>query len=128
MKICFLNNNSMLLDNALVDFGELQELDQRIKQLQMGPNPYTWFTMDTLRDASFFDRFKKRSKTAKLIYNRKRNAKTIKMCWDNSSLKQIPISTNGWRTHINITQIITIQKEINVFFLNFIYKIYTLVK
>jgi spectrin alpha len=38
------------LDNALVDFGELQELDQRIKQLQMGPNPYTWFTMDTLRD------------------------------------------------------------------------------
>ena len=38
------------LDNALVDFGELQELDKRIKALQMGPNPYTWFTMDTLRD------------------------------------------------------------------------------
>jgi len=38
------------LDNALVDFDELQELDKRIKQLQMGPNPYTWFTMDTLRD------------------------------------------------------------------------------
>ena len=38
------------LDNALVDFDELQELDKRIKQLEMGPNPYTWFTMDTLRD------------------------------------------------------------------------------
>ncbi len=38
------------LDNALVDFDELQELDKKIKQLQMGPNPYTWFTMDTLRD------------------------------------------------------------------------------
>ncbi len=38
------------LDNALTDFGELQELDQRIKSLQMGPNPYTWFTMDTLKD------------------------------------------------------------------------------
>jgi spectrin alpha len=37
------------LDNALTDFGELQELDQRIKSLQMGPNPYTWFTMDTLK-------------------------------------------------------------------------------
>jgi len=38
------------LDNALVDFDELQELDKKIKQLEMGPNPYTWFTMDTLRD------------------------------------------------------------------------------
>ena len=38
------------LDAALVDFGELQELDQRIKTLQTGPNPYTWFTMNTLRD------------------------------------------------------------------------------
>jgi len=38
------------LDNALVDFDELTELDKKIKQLEMGPNPYTWFTMDTLRD------------------------------------------------------------------------------
>lgn len=38
------------LENALVDFDELQELDKRIKKLEMGPNPYTWFTMDTLRD------------------------------------------------------------------------------
>jgi spectrin alpha len=38
------------LDNAMVDFDELQELDKKIKLLQMGPNPYTWFTMDTLRD------------------------------------------------------------------------------
>lgn len=38
------------LSSALVEFEELQQLDQRIKQLQMGPNPYTWFTMDTLRD------------------------------------------------------------------------------
>lgn len=38
------------LDNALIDFDELQELDKKIKQLEMGPNPYTWFTMDTLKD------------------------------------------------------------------------------
>ena len=38
------------LDNALIDFDELQELDKKIKQLEMGPNPYTWFAMDTLRD------------------------------------------------------------------------------
>jgi spectrin alpha len=38
------------LDNAVDDFNELQKLDQQIKQLQMGPNPYTWFTMETLRD------------------------------------------------------------------------------
>jgi spectrin alpha len=38
------------LDNAVYDFNELQKLDQEIKQLQMGPNPYTWFTMETLRD------------------------------------------------------------------------------
>ncbi len=38
------------LDNALTEFDELQDLDKRIKKLQMGPNPYTWFTMDTLRD------------------------------------------------------------------------------
>lgn len=38
------------LGNAVVDFEELQQLDQKIKQLQMGPNPYTWFTMETLRD------------------------------------------------------------------------------
>ena len=38
------------LENAKVEFNELQELDQKIRNLQMGPNPYTWFTMDTLRD------------------------------------------------------------------------------
>ena len=50
MKICFLNNNGMLFDYEFVDSGELQELDQRINQLRMGSKPYTWFTMDTLRD------------------------------------------------------------------------------
>ncbi|CAF0847409.1 unnamed protein product [Brachionus calyciflorus] len=38
------------LDNAVIDFEELQKLDAQIKALQMGPNPYTWFTMETLRD------------------------------------------------------------------------------
>ena len=38
------------LDNAVVDFEELQKLDAEIKTLQHGPNPYTWFTMETLRD------------------------------------------------------------------------------
>jgi spectrin alpha len=38
------------LGNAVVDFDELQQLDAKIKAAQMGPNPYTWFTIDTLRD------------------------------------------------------------------------------
>jgi spectrin alpha len=38
------------LDNALGEFSELQDLDKRIKQMGMGGNPYTWFTMDTLKD------------------------------------------------------------------------------
>lgn len=38
------------LDNAVIDFEELQKLDAEIKSLQQGPNPYTWFTMETLRD------------------------------------------------------------------------------
>jgi spectrin alpha len=38
------------LQSAMVEFDELQKLDVRIKELQMGANPYTWFTMDTLRD------------------------------------------------------------------------------
>jgi spectrin alpha len=38
------------LGNAVVDFDELQTLDSKIKASQMGPNPYTWFTIDTLRD------------------------------------------------------------------------------
>ena len=38
------------LGNAVVDFDELQQLDQKIRAAQMGPNPYTWFTIDTLRD------------------------------------------------------------------------------
>ena len=29
---------------------QAQQLDKRIRQLEMGANPYTWFTMDTLRD------------------------------------------------------------------------------
>lgn len=37
------------LGNAVVDFDELQQLDAKIKAAQMGPNPYTWFTIDTLR-------------------------------------------------------------------------------
>ncbi|RNA32314.1 spectrin alpha non-erythrocytic 1 [Brachionus plicatilis] len=38
------------LDNAVVDFEELQKLDTEIKSVQQGANPYTWFTMETLRD------------------------------------------------------------------------------
>jgi len=38
------------LENALTDFEDLQELDKKINKLEMGANPYTWFTMDTLRD------------------------------------------------------------------------------
>ncbi len=28
----------------------MKQLDIKIKSLQVGPNPYTWFTMETLKD------------------------------------------------------------------------------
>jgi spectrin alpha len=38
------------LVNAEEDFRNLQELDRQIKSYGVGPNPYTWFTMDALEE------------------------------------------------------------------------------
>lgn len=38
------------LSSAEEDFRQLQDLDRRIKSFNVGPNPYTWFTMDALED------------------------------------------------------------------------------
>uniref|UniRef100_A0A183DQ64 SH3 domain-containing protein n=1 Tax=Gongylonema pulchrum TaxID=637853 RepID=A0A183DQ64_9BILA len=38
------------LSTAEEDFGQLQELDKQIKSFNVGPNPYTWFTMDALEE------------------------------------------------------------------------------
>ncbi|CAF1062161.1 unnamed protein product, partial [Didymodactylos carnosus] len=39
-----------VLEEARYDFDELKASDDSIKSLNMGPNPYTWFTMETLFD------------------------------------------------------------------------------
>ena len=38
------------LVSAEEDFKHLQALDRQIKSFHVGPNPYTWFTMDALED------------------------------------------------------------------------------
>ncbi|EYB99527.1 hypothetical protein Y032_0122g1099 [Ancylostoma ceylanicum] len=38
------------LSSAEEDFRQLQALDRQIKSFNVGPNPYTWFTMDALED------------------------------------------------------------------------------
>jgi len=38
------------LSSAEADFKALAALDQRIKSFNVGPNPYTWFTMEALED------------------------------------------------------------------------------
>ncbi|XP_076454932.1 LOW QUALITY PROTEIN: spectrin alpha chain-like [Babylonia areolata] len=38
------------LSAALSDFNQLEALDKQIKAFEVGPNPYTWFTMDALED------------------------------------------------------------------------------
>ncbi|CAA3004878.1 spectrin alpha chain [Olea europaea subsp. europaea] len=38
------------LASAQQDFDYLKELDRRIKAFNVGPNPYTWFTMSALED------------------------------------------------------------------------------
>jgi spectrin alpha len=38
------------LTTAKNDFTSLQELDRQIKSFGVGPNPYTWFTMDALEE------------------------------------------------------------------------------
>jgi spectrin alpha len=38
------------LVSAEEDFRQLQELDRQIKSYGVGPNPYTWFTMDALEE------------------------------------------------------------------------------
>ena len=38
------------LVSAQADFDGLAALDQRIKSYNVGPNPYTWFTMEALED------------------------------------------------------------------------------
>ncbi|VDM96402.1 unnamed protein product [Thelazia callipaeda] len=38
------------LSTAEDDFKQLQQLDKQIKSFNVGPNPYTWFTMDALEE------------------------------------------------------------------------------
>ncbi|CAJ0583549.1 unnamed protein product, partial [Mesorhabditis spiculigera] len=38
------------LSSAEEDFRQLQSLDRQIKSFGVGPNPYTWFTMDALEE------------------------------------------------------------------------------
>ncbi|KAL8606296.1 hypothetical protein ACOMHN_024191 [Nucella lapillus] len=38
------------LSAALSDFKQLEALDKQIKAFEVGPNPYTWFTMKTLEE------------------------------------------------------------------------------
>ena len=38
------------LVDAQADFEQLAQLDKQIKSFQAGPNPYTWFTMETLTE------------------------------------------------------------------------------
>ena len=38
------------LSTAEQDFKQLQQLDRQIKSFNVGPNPYTWFTMDALEE------------------------------------------------------------------------------
>ncbi|KAK7095430.1 spectrin alpha chain-like isoform X3 [Littorina saxatilis] len=38
------------LSAALADFNQLAALDKQIKAFDVGPNPYTWFTMDALEE------------------------------------------------------------------------------
>ncbi|XP_035787487.1 spectrin alpha chain isoform X2 [Anopheles albimanus] len=38
------------LSSAQVDFQALAALDRQIKSFEVGPNPYTWFTMEALED------------------------------------------------------------------------------
>ena len=38
------------LSTAEQDFRQLADLDRRIKEFGVGPNPYTWFTMEALED------------------------------------------------------------------------------
>ncbi|KAF4520896.1 hypothetical protein B566_EDAN010311 [Ephemera danica] len=38
------------LSSAQADFESLAALDQQIKSFNVGPNPYTWFTMEALED------------------------------------------------------------------------------
>ena len=36
--------------SANADFESLAQLDKQIKSFNVGPNPYTWFTMEALAD------------------------------------------------------------------------------
>jgi len=38
------------LSAAEADFNQLAQLDKQIKSFNVGPNPYTWFTMESLED------------------------------------------------------------------------------
>ncbi|KAK6196167.1 hypothetical protein SNE40_001445 [Patella caerulea] len=38
------------LSAAQADFNQLAALDKQIKEFNVGPNPYTWFTMEALQD------------------------------------------------------------------------------
>ena len=38
------------LSAAEQDFNQLAQLDKQIKSFNVGPNPYTWFTMEALED------------------------------------------------------------------------------
>ena len=38
------------LSAAQADFNQLAALDKQIKSFNVGPNPYTWFTMEALEE------------------------------------------------------------------------------
>ncbi|XP_024083018.1 spectrin alpha chain [Cimex lectularius] len=44
------SNFQASLSSAQADFEALAALDQQIKSFNVGPNPYTWFTMEALED------------------------------------------------------------------------------
>jgi len=44
------NHFKASLSAAEADFNQLAQLDKQIKSFNVGPNPYTWFTMESLED------------------------------------------------------------------------------
>ena len=38
------------LSEVVKDFDELAEMDKKVQELDIGENPYTWFTMETLKE------------------------------------------------------------------------------
>lgn len=60
------------LAGAQADFDYLAELDRRIKAFNVGPNPYTWFTMSALEDTWSRLKVIVRNRDAELVKEAKR--------------------------------------------------------